>query len=222
MQWDNLKSMKECVNCKKNKNSNAFDIKRSAKDGLQSWCKQCKRDSYIAKREDILKSRKTYYEENKEHIAHYKQKYNKTHREHINAYYANRRKDDVKRAKDNKTAAAKIKQRRHTCVMFRLMSNVRRRLNHVFRGKNRSKRTVELLGTSIDNTFRHLESLFQPGMTWDNYGKWHVDHIYPLSLAKNTQELENLCHFSNLQPLWAKDNLKKSNKIQTPIFKFEG
>ena len=50
-------------------------------------------------------------------------------------------------------------------------------------------------------------------MSWDNYGKWHIDHIIPLSSAKTEQDILKLCHYTNLQPLWAKGNIIKSNKI---------
>jgi hypothetical protein len=50
-------------------------------------------------------------------------------------------------------------------------------------------------------------------MTWENQGQWHLDHIYPISLAKNEQEVIKLNHYTNFQPLWAKDNLTKHNKI---------
>lgn len=66
---------------------------------------------------------------------------------------------------------------------------------------------------------QHMESLFQPGMSWENYGKngWHIDHIMPVSSfdLTNLQEVKRASHFSNLQPLWAADNQRKSNKIIT-------
>jgi hypothetical protein len=62
----------------------------------------------------------------------------------------------------------------------------------------------------------YLEKQFAPGMTWENYGidGWHIDHIIPLSSAKgDLDQLKKLCHYTNLQPLWAEDNLKKSNRL---------
>ena len=59
----------------------------------------------------------------------------------------------------------------------------------------------------------HLENQFKEGMTWHNRSEWHIDHIVPLSSANNEEELYKLCHYTNLQPLWAEENLKKSNKI---------
>jgi hypothetical protein len=61
----------------------------------------------------------------------------------------------------------------------------------------------ELLGCSLERLKAHLESLFQPGMTWENYGQWQIDHVYPLSKSKSLEHLETLFHYSNLQPLWA-------------------
>ena len=73
-----------------------------------------------------------------------------------------------------------------------------------------------MLGCSIDSLKRHLSKKFKIGMSWDNYGihGWHIDHIIPLSSAKTIEDIEKLCHYTNLQPLWAKDNLQKSNKIK--------
>ena len=69
------------------------------------------------------------------------------------------------------------------------------------------------MGCSPLQLKEHLEKQFTNGMCWENRSKWHIDHIIPLSSAKTEDELYNLCHYTNLQPLWAVDNLKKSNRI---------
>lgn len=73
---------------------------------------------------------------------------------------------------------------------------------------------MELIGCSIEQLLEHLESQFQDGMTWDNYGEWHIDHIKPCAMFDFTKEEDQreCFHYTNLQPLWAEDNLRKSDK----------
>ena len=73
---------------------------------------------------------------------------------------------------------------------------------------------MDALGCTSLELKQHLELKFTEGMNWDNYGRWHVDHIKPISLATTEQEAIQLSHYTNLQPLWAEDNLKKSNKYE--------
>jgi hypothetical protein len=79
--------------------------------------------------------------------------------------------------------------------------------------EKKKKHTMEYVGCDIHVLREHLQKQFNDGMTWENQGEWHIDHIIPLSSVKTEDELYKLCHYKNLQPLWAEDNLKKSNKI---------
>lgn len=104
-------------------------------------------------------------------------------------------------------------------MLFRLRKNLRVRLCAAIKGKQKTGSAVSDLGCSVEELKQYLESRFQPGMTWDNWGVhgWHVDHIKPLNsfnLADRRQLLE-ACHFSNLQPLWAGENITKGAKHET-------
>lgn len=99
---------------------------------------------------------------------------------------------------------------------FRLQKNLRRRISLAIAGKNKSARTVELLGCPVAWLEVHLESLFHSGMDWKNYGSvWHVDHIKPCASFDLTRpEQQKICfHWTNLQPLFAEDNLKKGSHV---------
>lgn len=104
------------------------------------------------------------------------------------------------------------KQRRDNDLQYRMIINLRNRCRKAFLGFYKDKTTQKLLGCSLQELESYIVAKFQYGMTMDNYGKWHLDHIIPLSSAQNKKELEQLCHYTNLQPLWAQDNLTKSNK----------
>lgn len=131
------------------------------------------------------------------------------------------------RDKDTKKANAKVrewrknnpnykKERLKNDLNFRLTENLRSRLYKALKGFSKSKSTKELIGCSIEELKIHIESQFTKGMTWENYGKWHIDHIKPCSLFNLTlkEEQEKCFHFTNLQPLWEEDNLRKSNKYE--------
>jgi len=80
-------------------------------------------------------------------------------------------------------------------------------------GYTKKSKTYEILGCSFEHFKAHLENQFIDGMTWENQGLWHMDHIYPVSRATDEEHLIKLNHYTNFQPLWAEDNIKKSNKI---------
>ena len=107
-----------------------------------------------------------------------------------------------------------VKKRRKYDPVFKLTMNIRSRTKEAFKRSrwNKNSSNKEMLGCSFETAHKHLEIQFTKGMSWDNYGKWHIDHIIPLSSANTEEELKLLCHHKNLQPLWASDNLIKSNK----------
>lgn len=99
---------------------------------------------------------------------------------------------------------------------LRLIASLRAAVRRAFRGEQHEKRTLELLGCSRADLLRHLSSKFQPGMTMDNYGReWEIDHIIPLSsvMQQSTSEIAKALHWTNLQPLSARDNRKKGDLL---------
>lgn len=90
---------------------------------------------------------------------------------------------------------------------------LRTRIGKIIKNNQKSGSAVKDLGCSIEDFKKYLQSKFQDGMTWENYGEWHIDHIKPLSLFNLTdkQQFLQACNYINLQPLWAEENLRKSN-----------
>jgi len=102
----------------------------------------------------------------------------------------------------------------HNDINFKLAALLRSRLRNAIKNQQKSGSAVDDLGCSIEELVVYLENLFTEGMTWDNHGEWHIDHIKPLAKFNltNRRELLKACNYSNLQPLWAKDNLSKGGR----------
>lgn len=98
----------------------------------------------------------------------------------------------------------------------KMSSNIRRRLRDVMKGERSSK--TELLGCSRQQLKAHIEQQFKRGMTWENYGKWHIDHIQPLASfnLQDAQQLAIACNYINLRPMWARANMEKGSAITVP------
>jgi len=85
------------------------------------------------------------------------------------------------------------------------------------RGFLKNGRTHQILGCSFEELKRHIEKQFEKGMSWGNYGEWHIDHRVPLSSASTPEELEYLLHYMNLQPLWAGENMAKGAEMPDSV-----
>lgn len=137
-------------------------------------------------------------------------KKNETARKHLsNPIFIERRRERQRKNNVN---------RRKTDINFRITGVLRSRLRKALVHGTKSKTTLELLGCSLDCLREHLEAQFQPGMSWENYGRrgWHIDHIKPISKFDLTDpaQLSEVNNYTNLQPLWWQDNLAKYNKFQ--------
>ena len=99
-------------------------------------------------------------------------------------------------------------------------SDIRKKIAHALRVRIRrvirQGSAIKNLGCDVSEFITYLENKFTEGMTWENYGKWHIDHIKPLSSfdLTNPDQLAQACNYKNMQPLWAADNIRKNNKIE--------
>ena len=166
---------------------------------------------YNFKRKDKQKEYgKQYYINNKERI-------NKRN----NKWYSVNKEKTLKRHKEwrlnNKDEIRKRKkEKRNKNPSIRLIINLRRRILLALKGKNKSANAMILLGVNnVEKVWIHLEKSFKPGMTRKNHGKWHIDHIKPCASFDLTkpEEQAKCFHYTNLQPLWASENLAKGSKI---------
>ena len=205
--------MKTCTKCKEEKELTEFYKNCTAKDGFRPHCKAC-----------VSAHAKKYKEKNPEKVRASHRKYRKNNREKCRAavmlcHRNNREKYLASKRKWKK-------KKRKTCPMFRMIHCLRNRIRDVLRGRNKSASTMALLGCTIEKLKKYIQNQFVDGMTWDNIGTtWHMDHMLPVSLfdLSDPEQQRRCFHYSNLQPLFASDNISKGNKnIYGPYMKWEG
>ena len=150
---------------------------------------------YDKNKEKIAIQSKIYRKNNQELIALSKKTYNDNNRDKRSIYCRNKKKTDVN---------------------YKLRCTLRTGMHRALKNDAKAGSAVRDLGCSVQELKLHLESLFTEGMDWNNWtiDGWHIDHIKPLSKFDLTKrkELLKACHYSNLRPLWAIDNLKKGSK----------
>jgi len=154
---------------------------------------------YRIKNADAIRERrKLYRAKNAEKIRLAKQKYGAENRDKI---------------------AKALAERRAKNPIARLANSMRRSIRrYLDAGQKGEMGSFEIIGCSKDDLRKHLESNFRRGMTWQNYGSyWHIDHIVPLISAKSPEEVKKLCHWTNLQPLTAFENISKGSKMPLAI-----
>jgi hypothetical protein len=205
---------KICKDCDTEKNINEFYKNKTSKDGYNNDCRECfiiKRKKYIKeyeKRDNVKKYRKTL------NIKYKKRNYYKDIELSRKINRERRKKEREKnRIAINQKRRKYYKHKMETDPLYKLKKNIRSRIYFYTKYEGKSKTTFEIVGITAHELKNYLEQKFTEGMSWQNQGQWHIDHIIPLSSSKTKEELYKLCHYTNLQPLWANDNMRKNNKI---------
>lgn len=167
--------------------------------------------------EQLKEYRKQYWRENKEALLAKNREWRNKNRNRVVAMQREYYRKNKRAYIDGNNR--RNKARRKVDIEFRILSCLRNRLGDFVSGKSKSLRTREMIGCSLPELRHHLESQFQPGMTWENHGRgegmWHIDHIKALSLFVDIHlpEVQKAAfHWSNLRPLWSVDNVTKGNR----------
>jgi hypothetical protein len=198
--------VKNCNTCNVNKSFNSFYKDRAYKDGYRGSCKSCKK----------------IYNDRPETKAALKVRNNSVEYKEVQQKRVSSLEFKIKRkliqSTDEFKAKNNLRKRNRLKVddNYRLRENLRSRLNKAINNNQKVGSAVSDLGCSIEELKSYLENQFTEGMSWGNWSRtgWHMDH--KTALAKfdltNPEEFKMACHYTNLQPMWAKDNLKKGIK----------
>tara|TARA_R110000868_G_scaffold294551_4_gene555083 strand:+ start:1379 stop:2014 length:636 start_codon:yes stop_codon:yes gene_type:complete len=169
---------------------------------------------YLENKELVLDRNKQWLKENKENFSNYQKEWDKTNSKKRSQYSKKYRNNNTKKVLQ--TNQEYVNNKKQTNELFKIKELLRKAVRNSFQRiqQNKPTNTEVLLGCSWEEAKKHIEALWVENMSWKNYGLdgWHIDHIKPVSdFTEGNLHLMN--HISNLQPLWAKDNWKKSNKI---------
>ena len=230
--------MKDCKRCGISKDLSEFYKHKNTRDGLYHICKGCwwlqnkaynkqyqkseKYQKYLIS-EDCQKRKKEYRiiynskEVNKEKRRAYEKIYRRTekYKETARVYARKRAKKESYREYSKKYHKEYVKKMLATSIPYKLAYSIRSRVRAVLVNKRKSGSAVKDLGCTVEELVVYLESKFKTGMSWDRRSEWHIDHIRPLVSfdLEDREQFLQACHYTNLQPLWAKDNLSKGGKI---------
>ena len=199
-----------CKVCKEEKAFEEFPARKSTVTSQTIYLHTCT----ICNNARIQKWRVDNYEERRKYRdRYYKENYDKIREKGKRWYHSNPEKVKEQREAYKSTRNKKKRERNLIDPLFKLRENLRSRTSHAFsdRGYTKKSLTYNYLGIDFKSLQKYIENMFTEGMTWENYGDWHIDHIIPLDSAKDEDELIALVHYKNLQPLWEFDNVSKGN-----------
>ena len=206
---------KICTGCRASLPITRFSRDASKPDGLQTRCKECRAANdraHYQKRGEIIRDRsRKRFAANKAEISAKNRKWAVENAERMAEY----RRDWRARNRDAERASARIREReRLKCAHRRLNRAISRGIWGALTAGKGGHRWEVIVGYGADALVAHLQRQFLPGMSWENYGAWHVDHVQPIAAfdfeAGGLGEIRRCWALSNLRPLWALDNHRKN------------
>ena len=228
---------KKCTKCGIKKSLKEFPLKKHCGNEYRSKCRACHKQSgakwYTENKEKVKKSSLEWYAKNGERAKKNRQKWqtnNKKKAKEIQQKWQAKNREWVNQRDrnwhlENKEKSKLIKQRKKENAYKTSKQKINKcmsvAIGKSLKGNKGGRHWESLIGYTLSDLKCHLEKNFLPNMSWDNYGQWHVDHKIPIS-AFNFEKPEHIdfkkCWtLKNLQPMWAKDNISKSNKLNQPF-----
>lgn len=204
---------KVCKQCKQNKTLDQFSKHSLCKLGVCSKCKKCRSLEWAARKEEHSTYKKSLYQRRKSYYLPKAKAYYASHKQEKAAY------DEKYKPRRRPLRNQRHKERYENDPQYRITHNLRGSLHTKVKrsGYPKLDSAMNLLGCSIADFRAYIEARFLPGMSWENHGRygWHIDHIRPCASfdLTNLEEQKKCFHYTNLQPLWAKDNLLKGSSL---------
>jgi hypothetical protein len=205
---------KICNKCGDEKKFCEFVKDKKRKSGVRSICLKCEservKNCYYQNKDVKIKNQKKYVKKNILQVSNYQKSYREKNKEKLSTYIKQYRISNKEKINERE------KTKKNNNPIHKLSHIVRNRIRVYLKsvGKKKKNKTFDMIGCTPKQLKDYIEIKFTEGMSWEKIGREiHIDHIKPLSSATNEKELFALCHYTNLQPMWAKENLKKGNKI---------
>jgi hypothetical protein len=204
---NNSEKIKKRINEYRKHNKGYIETNRKYQEKNREFILKLKRE--WSKSENGKKCKQEYYQKNKEKIKEYVKNYRIINKEKYEKYINERRKSDKYKEWKNEYTKKHKEKNPHIYAWRTMLHNTLKRF-----GTSKEDTTINLLGYSAEQLKLRLECQFKDGICWENYGEWHIDHKKPVSAFPPDTDMSIVNALSNLQPLWAYDNLSKGNSTK--------
>lgn len=211
----NVPEYKYCPQCKTVKAVSCWGKNNSRYDGLQNHCKECRSQHYYANPIPTINRTKEQYRKDPDRTKQRVRLWRVNNTDKVRQYRKNWC------SKNGEYKRIWQQNRRKHEIWVRIRDAVSANINHSLHYRKNGASWEGLVGYSLNDLMKHLEKQFTDGMTWENYGQWHIDHRIPVSAFNyeniNDLDFKRCWSLRNLRPMWAIENIRKGNRVTSPF-----